>query len=283
MATEVNAVATVGFNDRDVAVVQARAGGFVERVYARAPGDVIAAGAPLADVLVTEWAGAQEEFLAVRSTGDAELTAAARQRLLLLGHDARRRSHAGRALRQAERGDDHRVPDRRRHPGAGCARRHVGDARDDARAHQRAAHGVAGGGGARSAGRRCSLRAAAVEATFAAYPGQRFKGKIAAVLPEANAQTRTLRVRMELPNPGLRLKPGMFAQVRIAGQREEALVVPSRRGDPHRQARPRVRLRATRPSSIPVEVEVGQRDGWQARRAARPGSRASRWRCRASS
>src|SRR3546814_16047754 len=70
---------------RDVAIVQARASGFVQRVYSRAPGDVIGAGAPLADLLVPEWAGAQAEYLAVRRTGDAALTRAARQRLALLG------------------------------------------------------------------------------------------------------------------------------------------------------------------------------------------------------
>ena len=37
VSTDVSAVATVGFNERDVAVVQARTDGFVERVYAHAP------------------------------------------------------------------------------------------------------------------------------------------------------------------------------------------------------------------------------------------------------
>ncbi|KAF1004803.1 MAG: Cation efflux system protein CusB [Pseudomonas fluorescens] len=41
----------LAFNDRDVAVVQARAAGFVQRVYALAPGDVLKANAPLADIL----------------------------------------------------------------------------------------------------------------------------------------------------------------------------------------------------------------------------------------
>ena len=82
---DVAATAVVEFNDRDVAVVQARASGFVERVYDRAPGDVIRAGAPLADLLVPEWGGAQIEYLAVRRTADAPLIAAARQRLILLG------------------------------------------------------------------------------------------------------------------------------------------------------------------------------------------------------
>lgn len=79
------ATAVVDFNQRDVALVQARADGFVQRVYNRAPGDVIAAGAPLADLLIPSWGGAQGEYLAVRRTGETSLIRAARQRLVLLG------------------------------------------------------------------------------------------------------------------------------------------------------------------------------------------------------
>ncbi|MFX7739668.1 efflux RND transporter periplasmic adaptor subunit, partial [Acinetobacter baumannii] len=50
-----------------------------------APGDVVAAGAQIAALLVPEWGGAQREYLAVRRTGNAALAAAARQRLALLG------------------------------------------------------------------------------------------------------------------------------------------------------------------------------------------------------
>ena len=85
LAGGLTATGVVDFNQRDVAVVQARAGGFVQKVYGRAPGDVIGAGAPLTDLLVPEWGGAQAEYLAVRKTGDAALIAAARQRLRLLG------------------------------------------------------------------------------------------------------------------------------------------------------------------------------------------------------
>lgn len=69
-SSTVHAVANVQLNDRQVAIVQARSNGFVERVYARAPGDVIARGAPLVDLLIPEWAGAQAEFLAVLGTKD---------------------------------------------------------------------------------------------------------------------------------------------------------------------------------------------------------------------
>src|SRR3546814_1476633 len=85
LASSLIATGTIDFNQRDVAIVQARTGGFVQRVYGRAPGDIIGAGAPLADLLVPEWAGAQAEFLAVRRTGNVALTQAARQRLTLLG------------------------------------------------------------------------------------------------------------------------------------------------------------------------------------------------------
>ena len=64
---------TIDFNQRNVAVIQARANSFVQRVYNRAPGDVIGAGAPLADVLVPEWGGAQAEYRAVLRTGDKAL------------------------------------------------------------------------------------------------------------------------------------------------------------------------------------------------------------------
>lgn len=88
LASSVDAVGVLAFNEREVAVVQLRTAGFVERVYARAPGDLLKANAALADILVPEWAAAQEEFLALKASGDAALLAAARQRLRLSGMPA---------------------------------------------------------------------------------------------------------------------------------------------------------------------------------------------------
>src|SRR3546814_8149954 len=75
---------SVDFNQRDVAIVQARSGGFVERVYRLAPGDVIGAGTPIADLQLPEWGGAQTEYLSVKKLGRPDLTSAARQRLRLM-------------------------------------------------------------------------------------------------------------------------------------------------------------------------------------------------------
>ena len=85
ISQSLEATGVLMFDERDVAVVQARAGGFVERVYDRAPEDVVEEGAPLADLLIPEWAAAQEEYLALRAIGEPQLLAAARQRLRLAG------------------------------------------------------------------------------------------------------------------------------------------------------------------------------------------------------
>jgi len=46
-----------------------------------------------------------------------------------------------------------------------------------------------------------------------AYPGERFNGRVEYVNPTLNADSRTLRVHVHLANPGLRLKPGMYATI----------------------------------------------------------------------
>ena len=58
---------------------------------------------------------------------------------------------------------------------------------------------------------------APVEARAAAYPDRVFKGTVNALLPEVNAQTRTVRARIVLANPGAALKTGMFATVAFGG------------------------------------------------------------------
>jgi RND family efflux transporter MFP subunit len=60
-----------------------------------------------------------------------------------------------------------------------------------------------------------------------AYPGEAFEGKLARVAPVLDPATRTAEMEVEVPNAGFRLKPGMYARVRITvDQRKAALVVP---------------------------------------------------------
>jgi RND family efflux transporter MFP subunit len=61
-----------------------------------------------------------------------------------------------------------------------------------------------------------------------AYPGKPFTGTLTYIYPTLNEQSRTVPVRIELPNPGSLLKPGMFAQVSLAaGARTKVLSVPN--------------------------------------------------------
>jgi RND family efflux transporter MFP subunit len=61
-----------------------------------------------------------------------------------------------------------------------------------------------------------------------AYPGETFTGRVARLAPILDPATRTAQVEIEIPNPGFRLKPGMYARVRFTVERHEnALVVPT--------------------------------------------------------
>ena len=63
---------------------------------------------------------------------------------------------------------------------------------------------------------------------LAAYPDKSFEGTLSTVYPTLNAGTRTVPVRIELPNPDGRLKPAMFAQVEIAvGGGKSVITVPN--------------------------------------------------------
>jgi len=63
--------------------------------------------------------------------------------------------------------------------------------------------------------------------TVDAYPGQTFRGRVAFIAPNVDLESRTGTVRVELANPGNRLKPGMYAALQIdVPARTAALVVP---------------------------------------------------------
>lgn len=62
---------------------------------------------------------------------------------------------------------------------------------------------------------------------LAAWPGERFSGRITFVYPALAAGSRTLQARIELRNPGLKLRPGMFGDVTLELGASEAVVVPA--------------------------------------------------------
>lgn len=257
-ADDLTAPGVLEFNQRDVAVVQARAAGFVQRVYARAPGDVVRAGAPMVDLLVPSWGGAQAEYLAVRRTGDAALEAAARQRLRLLGMPE------GLIDAVARNGQTRTVVTITTPVGGAIQTLDVRQGMTVAMGQTLAQ--VSGLGTVwltlavpqSEAGQVRVGAPARVE--LAAFPGQMVSGRVSAVLPAAQAESRTLQVRVELPNRDGRLRPGMYGTGHLGGQAQPALVVPSeaviRTGK-----RAVVMLAGDGGRFQPVEVQVGREAG----------------------
>lgn len=66
-----------------------------------------------------------------------------------------------------------------------------------------------------------------VEVTTPAFPGEMFSGKVTVVDPIVEPSTRTVQVVARIPNPGLRLRPGLSANVSVTfAERSTALMVP---------------------------------------------------------
>ncbi len=226
LARGLEAVGALTFNERLVSVVQARTAGLVERVYALAPNDVIPAGVPLVDLRVPDWYGAQAEYLALRQAGEAGLAAAARVRLLQLGmSDAlvaqvektgvpkavvTLTAPQGGVLLELGVREGMTVT-----PGQTLARINgIGSVWLDTEVPEAQAAGLAVG--------------LPVSATFTTWPGRVFTGRISALLPALERDTRTLRVRTEWPNPDGTLRPGLYAQVSLLkSEGPDRLLIPS--------------------------------------------------------
>ena len=100
--------------------------------------------------------------------------------------------------------------------------------------------------------------------TFAYWPSKEFRGKVALLSPFLDAQTRTLRARIEIPNPAFDLRPEMFGTARMKVDLGERLVVPE--GSVMRTGERNYVFRAGEGDRVePVEVKLGGRaDGtWE--------------------
>lgn len=258
LPSDLTATGAIDFNARDVAVVQARAAGFVQRVYGRAPGDLVRAGAPLADLLVPDWAGAQGEFLAVQRTGDGALIQAARRRLQLLGMPTSLVETVARSGRVRN------VVTVSTPTGGVIKTLNVRNGMTVSAGETLAeVNGLAAVwlnvGVPEALAGQIHLGETA-NATLVAYPGETFTGRVTAILPQTEAASRTLTARVELPNSGGRLRPGMFAAVRFAGAAQPALLIPSeaviRTG-----RRTLVMLAEPGGRYLPAEVQTGREAG----------------------
>ena len=92
-----------------------------------------------------------------------------------------------------------------------------------------------------------------------AYPEKIFEGRVSYVYPTLNAETRTAQVRVELPNPGLLLKPAMFAQVELPVSGSEKTVTVPTSAVIDSGTRQIVLIQQAEGRFEPREVKLGQR------------------------
>jgi membrane fusion protein, copper/silver efflux system len=229
LAADVVVVGNVAWNERDQVLLQSRTTGFVEKLYVRATLDRVAAGAPLADIYVPAWVAAQEEYLALTRMRGPDLAAlrdAARQRMRLVGMNDEQIAQV------VERGS---VQSRFAllAPIGGVVTelmlREGATVQTGMTLARIQGTGTVWAEGQVPESQAALLRpGAAVTATSPAAPGQTFRGRVQALLPDVDPATRTLKARLELANPGGRLVPGMFVQMRFAAPPARAtLLVPS--------------------------------------------------------
>jgi Cu(I)/Ag(I) efflux system membrane fusion protein len=264
ISPRVSAVGSVAFNERDQVIVQARATGFVERLYVRATLDPVRKDQPLVDLYVPDWVAAQQEFLAVRGMRGVDLAAlldAARDRMRQAGMtdeqirlvESTGRTQARITLVAPIGGVVVELMAREgmtMMAGATLFRINgLGTVWANAEVPESQAGLVRPG--------------AKVQATSPAAPGVTFEGRVQAILPEVNPATRTLKARLELANLGGRLAPGMFVTMQFTDPRpQKSLLVPS---DAVIQTGQRslVMLAEDNGRFRPVEVETGIESGGQ--------------------
>jgi RND family efflux transporter MFP subunit len=100
----------------------------------------------------------------------------------------------------------------------------------------------------------------AATVTVDAYPGKAFRGRVDFILPQVDMNTRTVRARLVFPNPGLRLKPGMFVNVSLAAPAGKQLVIPTS-SIFHSGARNLIFVNKGEGNFEPRQVELGPRVG----------------------
>jgi membrane fusion protein, copper/silver efflux system len=252
---EISVTGVLAYNSRDVAIVQPRAGGYVQRTYGLAKDDVVGRGTPIVDILVPDWGGAQREYIAVLDTGDQALVDAMRRRMRLLGmSDAMIASVENTRIAQNTITVTSPV---------GGAVTMLGVRPGMTVMEGQTLAEITGFSPIWLEASVPETQAAnvrqgqTVSATLAAFPDERFAGRITAILPSADAASQTITVRAEVPNPRGMLKPGMFAQVSLSTDTRRALLVPSeaviRTG-----RRNIVMLRQDEGAFLPAEVDIGR-------------------------
>lgn len=225
-ARSVRATGILQFDERRLVTVTTRVPGWVEHLTVAATGDPVKRGQLLAEIYSPDMVASEEEYLIAARMGSAMSTASL-QRLRALDipeQEIARLRRSGRAIR--------RIPVMAQANGvvidkpvqegmrvdAGQAIYKTADLSElwlIAQVQEQDLGAIQPGQTAR--------------ATFVAFPGRTFEGKVDFIYPTLSAETRTARVRIVLPNPDGLLRAAMYANVQIdaTAAGEPVLTVPN--------------------------------------------------------
>ena len=207
-------VGYIAFDESRLSRIVSRVDGYVEKLYVDKTYAVVHEGDPLAEIYSPElYSTARELLLVSRDGGVADLAAASRNKLLLLGVSPQDidaivtsgKPHSRLVIRSPRTGY---VVEKKIVVGSSVeAKMTLLEVADlsavwvEADVYEKDIPFLQVG--------------QTVEATVAASSHRTFTGKLALIYPQLETATRTNRVRFELENPGHELRPGMFATVRI--------------------------------------------------------------------
>ena len=208
----VRATGVLQFDERRLATVTTKVPGWIEHLAVAATGDPVKRGQVLAEIYAPDLVASEEEYLVAAQMGGA-IGVASDQRLRALDIPAAEIARLRRTGRSARRipvmaPADGVVIDKPVQEGmrvdAGEALYRTADLSDVwliAQVQEQDLGAIQPGEQAR--------------ATFVAFPGRTFDGKVDFIYPTLSAETRTARVRIVLPNPDGALRAAMYADVRI--------------------------------------------------------------------
>lgn len=222
-----SAVGRIEPDERRFYAVQTRMPGFVEKLLVRAMGDPVSKGQKVAEIYAPEILAAQQEYLTLITLGqvdvDGSLKLAARARLKLLGMSEGEIAAITRTGKASPRFGVYApangvLTELGVREGAqlmpGTSLMQITDlsqvwlvAEVPERDAARLKTGIV------------------AEVQLQSIAGEVFKGKVSYLYPLLNGTSRTLQVRVELPNKQNRLRPGMYGNVLFTGQTYEAMSV----------------------------------------------------------
>ena len=221
----IDTVGYVGYDESKVSHIHLRTEGWIEKLAVKSEGERVKKGDFLFDVYSPKLVNAQEELVTALTMGNKGLVRATKERLSALGISTGQinRLEKNRKVKQRisiyapQDGVVSELPVREGmfvKPSMKVMT--LGDLSSVwllAEVFERQSQWVEDGQSA--------------EVSLSYIPGKTWQGKVEYIYPSLDPKTRTLKVRLRFDNPGERLKPNMYANVKIfGGAKENTIVIP---------------------------------------------------------